>query len=154
MSVPAVSGAINGTLPTIDVAGAGTSASPWNLTLNTDWVDEVANTLGSVGAWANVTFENSWADYHTGTYGFCQYRKVGDMVQVRGLINGGVTNTTAFTLPVGFRPPFTTYGWGAISSATPVVGLVIITAAGLVQPSSAGTIADGFALQFQFSTTS
>jgi hypothetical protein len=38
VSVPAASGAIDGFLPTIDVAGNGTPASPWNLTLNDDWV--------------------------------------------------------------------------------------------------------------------
>jgi hypothetical protein len=37
VSVPAATGAINGHLPTIDVAGNGTTASPWNLTLNDEW---------------------------------------------------------------------------------------------------------------------
>lgn len=37
-SVPAVSGELNGHLPTIDVAGNGTTISPWNLTINDEWV--------------------------------------------------------------------------------------------------------------------
>jgi hypothetical protein len=34
-----------------------------------------------------------------------QYRKVGDMVELRGVIRGGTAGTVAFTLPAGFRPP-------------------------------------------------
>ena len=42
VSVPASSGSIGGALPTIDVNGNGTSASPWNLTLNTQWAGKLA----------------------------------------------------------------------------------------------------------------
>ena len=54
-------------------------------------------------AWTNVTFQNSWANM--GGYQAVQYRKVGDMVQMRGMMGSGTMGQTAFTLPVGFRPP-------------------------------------------------
>jgi len=41
-SVPATTGSINGHLPSIDVSGNGTTAYPWNLTLNDEWAVEVA----------------------------------------------------------------------------------------------------------------
>jgi hypothetical protein len=42
VSVPATSGAINGALPAIDVAGNGAPTSPWNLTLNDEWAAALA----------------------------------------------------------------------------------------------------------------
>lgn len=50
VSVAATSGTINGDLPTIDVAGSGTPGSPWNLTLNDEWADEVANAINGMVA--------------------------------------------------------------------------------------------------------
>lgn len=56
--------------------------------------------------WTAVTFENSWENLG-GFWQTCQYRKVDDMVQLRGACtyNGSIgTATTLFILPVGFRP--------------------------------------------------
>lgn len=53
--------------------------------------------------WTAVTFQNSWIDFGGGLQ-LTQYRKVGDEVQVRGVLAGGTTATVAFTLPSGFRP--------------------------------------------------
>lgn len=69
-------------------------------------VDEV-NRLGTVitpTAWTDVTFQNGWVNYG-GVYAPVQKRKVGDIVYLRGVMKSGLTNNTAFTLPVGFRPP-------------------------------------------------
>ena len=57
------------------------------------------------GAWTAPTFQNSWVNYDGVEP--AQYRKVGDIVELRGLVkNGTVGETTAiFTLPTGFRPP-------------------------------------------------
>ena len=54
--------------------------------------------------WTGVSFQNSWADYGS-PYQTAQYRKVGDEVQLRGLIRNGTQGTSMFTLPAGFRPP-------------------------------------------------
>jgi len=53
--------------------------------------------------WTGVTFQNGWVNY--GGYQAAQYRKIGDIVYLRGVIGNGTG--VAFTLPVGFRPPFT-----------------------------------------------
>lgn len=57
---------------------------------------------GAATAWTAPTFTNSWSTYG-GAFQSPQYRKVGDMVQLRGAMTGGTG--TAFTLPTGFRPP-------------------------------------------------
>ena len=59
----------------------------------------------STTAWTAVTFTNGWANFGTG-YATCQYRKVGDTVQLRGMMKSGTIGLVpAFTLPAGFRPP-------------------------------------------------
>lgn len=56
-------------------------------------------------AWKGVTFAGTWVN--SASWQTVQYRKVGDMVQLRGTCNGGaaVSGSGIFNLPVGFRPP-------------------------------------------------
>jgi hypothetical protein len=60
-------------------------------------------TATAVTAWTNLVLTNGWTN--VGGWGIPQYRKVGDMVQLRGLVSGGAANSSLTTLPVGFRPP-------------------------------------------------
>jgi hypothetical protein len=69
-------------------------------------------------AWTQPTLVNSWADYG-GANAFLAYRKVGDMVQLRGTGKDGTLNTTAFTLPVGYRPT-ASYRFGTADGTTTV----------------------------------
>jgi hypothetical protein len=65
---------------------------------------EVADTLLIPTAWTTPTFINGWVQY--ASYQLVRYRKVGDIVQLQGLINGGSKTAAAmFVLPTGFRPP-------------------------------------------------
>jgi hypothetical protein len=55
--------------------------------------------------WTGVTFLSGWGNLGSG-YQACQYRLVGDQVQLRGVATATSTpGTSIFTLPVGFRPP-------------------------------------------------
>lgn len=72
-----------------------------------------ATSIPITTAWTNATLLNAWVVYNVGT--FVQYRKIGDVVEVRGLVKSGTTGTTIFTLPVGFRPP------GASSAMLPCI---------------------------------
>lgn len=58
------------------------------------------------GDWTAVTLLNSFTAYGS-TWGDPEYRIVGDIVELRGLIrgNGSSGAQTMFTLPTGFRPP-------------------------------------------------
>jgi hypothetical protein len=50
-------------------------------------------------------FENSWVEFEAG-HRLPEYRKdVLGCVELRGIIKGGASATSAFTLPVGYRPP-------------------------------------------------
>jgi hypothetical protein len=53
-SIPANFAEINGASPTIDVAGNGTSLSPWNLTLNDEWAGEVADAVNNRSRWQPI----------------------------------------------------------------------------------------------------
>lgn len=77
----------------------------------TDWGIPVTDEVNRLTAWQlaqvptpwyNVVFANGWGNY-SGM--MTQYRKVGDIVTVRGGIAGGTIPTNAFVLPAGFRPP-------------------------------------------------
>ena len=89
--------------------------------------------------WTPVSaFLNGWVNYGTGsTWPVAAYRKIGDEVQLRGLIRAGPIPASAFTLPVGFRP---TGGIGGASSgyhfpiaSNDAFGLVRVTADGDVR---------------------
>jgi len=54
--------------------------------------------------WNNAALVNSWVAFSAGNPAL-QYRKVGDMVQLRGLLKGGANGATITTLPTGYRPP-------------------------------------------------
>jgi len=56
--------------------------------------------------WIAPTFENGWMSYGAG-YPPAGYRKVGDVVQIQGLVKNGTATSAIFTLPVGYRPPVT-----------------------------------------------
>lgn len=63
-------------------------------------------TATSDSGWIDVTFENSWYDY-AGSWDDVQYRKIGDVVHLKGLARKDSAFTspdTIFTLPEGFRP--------------------------------------------------
>lgn len=81
-------------------------------------------TVGATaGTWTAMPLGNSWANFGGGNQ-VAQYRKLGDMVQLRGAIASGTFNTTITTLPSGFRPPANIWaaagllagtGWGRIN---------------------------------------
>ena len=53
--------------------------------------------------WKYFVYENSWVD-NSSTTNSAQYRKVGDIVELRGTVKDGTLGTAIFTLPVGYRP--------------------------------------------------
>jgi hypothetical protein len=74
-------------------------------------VEDVTGTEAPTGAyyealWTPVTsFLNSWVNYDPAIYEPAAYRKVNDLVYLRGLIkNGSPLDSTAFMLPAGYRP--------------------------------------------------
>jgi len=70
--------------------------------VKSDWAQQISTYVAPT-VWTPVTFQGAWVNYGA-PYQVAQYRKVGDEVQVRGLIKSGASGTVAFTLPAGFRP--------------------------------------------------
>jgi hypothetical protein len=67
--------------------------------------------------WTAPTLLNGWAN-SGGSHQTCQYRLLGDKVELRGRINLGTIGVPIFTLPVGYRPTATT----TLATATVVSG--------------------------------
>jgi hypothetical protein len=59
-------------------------------------------------AWTTLTPINGWTAGTAGS-GLLQYRKIGDLVTLRGQGIGGAHNSVMTVLPAGFRPPTPTF---------------------------------------------
>ena len=66
--------------------------------------------------WQTLTLNTQWNNLG-GNYMIAQYRKIGNHVFLRGLVKNDTSNTsiTIATLPEGFRPQKTMYGFVNIS---------------------------------------
>lgn len=84
--------------------------------------------------WQNPVLLNGWTNYNsdTNTFNYAQYRIDGDgVVWFRGLVKGGATGTTIFTLPVGYRP--TNRQLHGVCTSESVMGRVDVFRDGSVQ---------------------
>ena len=72
------------------------------------YVDDAIVTSHVPVPWLHVAFLNGWHNYDPGTAPPARsvmYRKVGDRVELRGVMAGGGVNMFCLQLPVGYRPP-------------------------------------------------
>jgi hypothetical protein len=99
--------------------------------------------------WTGVTFQGGWYQYPDPQFAPVQYRKIGDIVFLRGLTAGGTPTLPIFTLPAGFRSPYTLHVAFA-SNAAAVYGHVKNN--GEVTPSGGATAWVDLS-SVQFSTT-
>ena len=53
--------------------------------------------------WVSPSLDNSWVKYND-TFGTAQYRRVGNVVEIKGLVKDGDIGKNIFVLPEGFRP--------------------------------------------------
>jgi len=121
------------------------SVPNWGVPI-TDEVNRLTTLTGSnvPTAWTNLPLVNGWSISSPSAY-----RKVGDMVQIRGAIQSGTIagNTILATLPVGFRPTYIHYftqpyyyaGWQngvlAVNSSGNLI-ISIVALAGAPEPLS------------------
>lgn len=122
-STPAVGGEIDGELPSIEVAGDGYGASPWNLTLNDGWAAAVADFVTETQPWidgfgeegtytpptTNLTIGTGGSAQNTARYRFFGGDQTGDigLLQLEGVVTlgtsgAGVTGAIDFNIPSGF----------------------------------------------------
>lgn len=83
--------------------------------------------LSADSGWVNpAPLGSGWTEYVDPTYGATRYRKIGKLVQLRGLVVSSSIANPIFTLPAGFRPslnlifPLSAASWatGAASAGT------------------------------------
>jgi hypothetical protein len=102
--------------------------------------------IGAVGddtGWQSIAglgYSNGWADLGGGTI-TPAYRRQANRVWMRGAMTAGTNAATAFTLPVGARPPATAVlnTAGFTSFASPVGALLLIASTGVVTPTYTGS---------------
>lgn len=110
-------------------------------------LDTVEAAIADSG-WIAPTLLNSWVNFGS-TFDTAAYRKIGEVVYVRGLIKSGTTTsgTTIFTLPSGYRPSATRKAIVIVSGGSSVP--LDIDSAGNVK--AAATLnATATGLDFQF----
>lgn len=104
-----MSGAINGELPSIFVAGSGEPGDPYDLSLNDAWAAEVASLTSQVasstyGAWTSWTPVVTQSSTPTLTNTYSRYARYGRIIHVIcnvAITSSGVANNTiTVTLPV------------------------------------------------------
>lgn len=81
-------------------------------------------------AWIAPTFLNAWVNFGGVTL-VAGYRKIADVVYLRGTIKSGTIAAAAFTLPVGYRPHIQQI---FISDANNLIGRVTVAPNGSVIP--------------------
>lgn len=85
------------------------------------------------GDWINADLTSSWVNFGT-TYAPASYALIQRTVFLRGALTSLGGNTTIFTLPVGYRPPFD--GIFSVASRTTggawSAGLLVIRSTGAV----------------------
>jgi len=131
-------------------ATAGAGAVCTTTDTGTLWVVVAAawTAIGTATPWTQVAFTGTWTNFGGG-YAAAQYRKVGDVVQLRGLCTGS-TAAALGTLPAGFRPAYNVQT--IISSAASFVVLTVTASTGAL--SLTGTIGANVSLEgVQFSTS-
>lgn len=97
------------------------------------WNSTAWKPIGRDSGWNSVVsgvgFQNSWLNFDNNYH--VKYRRVGNMVSLRGLARSGTVNATIFTLPAGYWPSSTANSLEQIFavSANSAFGEVRITTA-------------------------
>lgn len=97
-------------------------------------------TVTAKTAWTDVSFSGSWVNFDPPGAGErrVQYRKIGDVVYLRGVAkNGAAPPSFIFVLPLEFRPPYSWHEFFVQSNVSPAIIQVFGT--GVVQLATGGT---------------
>ena len=92
----------------VTFAPVGTIAATNAQTAIAEVATDAAAALAAATAaapWISLTLTAPW-NHYAGPYGPTYYRKVGDIVYLRGIISGGALGSNVCTLPVGYRPQY------------------------------------------------
>lgn len=118
------------TTPTDRATNYVVSATDWNVL-----EDNETFLYGDTGWTAVALFTNSWTTA-TFTPG---YILLGRIVYLRGAITGGTANTSAFTLPAGYRPSQAAQFICVLNNLSTAMNVAVSTG-GLVTPLTSATV--------------
>lgn len=90
----------------------------------------------NIGATGEPAFTNSWVNFNALDNPASYWRDPFGIVHLRGLIKSGTLTTSAFTLPVGFRP-LVQENFGTVSNSA--FGYATVTNDGKVTPQAGST---------------
>src|SRR4029453_9280226 len=103
------------------------------------WYDTDAVPTVTAVPWIAPTLLNGWTIYQPGSgYSVPGYRKVGDIVYIRGMVTGGTMTSgiAILTLPVGYRIPGGAYFMIAAAGTPTAKRLQVNTSGDLLIPSA------------------
>lgn len=105
-----------------------------------------------VGASGQPAFTNSWVNFDPSatTFERAAFRKIGDIVYIRGLVASGSLANAVFVLPTDCRPPKTLVFQSICSSVATVARLDIDAVGNVLAQSGANGF---FSINCQFSTS-
>jgi hypothetical protein len=91
---------------TVPVEGDVISANAWGAPIS-NAVNSNTSAIAAIQptVWTNLPLINGWVNWGSGVQN-AQYRRIGDIVYIRGGIKGpGTASNVWSSLPAGFRPP-------------------------------------------------
>lgn len=109
------------------------------------------------GGWTVLSYSNNWTDFGSG-FQVGQYRKVGDVVYVRGLLKRSTgtpsVGETVATLPSGFRPPTDITNVAQEAAGVSSFSRIDVTTAGIIKwvTGTAASAASALTLDIVLST--
>lgn len=97
--------------------------------------------LAGGGSWTTATLTNSWVAHADWSGQAPQYRLVGNVVELRGLVEDGTLAAAIFTLPSGYRPMLEeNFVVASVDDdGTFIPGLAVVTTAGVVRVEACST---------------
>lgn len=129
----------------IEAIGVVKRGNKWRFTWQLSPVFTIppwVGTLQTLSIWRAPTLAGAWMNQGSPYLDAGYWKDKDGWVHLRGTIEGDATNTTAFTLPVGYRPPGDAYL--PLTAENVNVGQLFITTAGVVKPLiTAGTWVTG-----------
>ncbi len=110
--------------------------SEWRIISMADALQEQLNILNEIPSWqlvqGGIGFQNSWSDVGGGEPQARFKKENAQFVVLSGTCGGGATNTTAFTLPAGYRPTQLCFYMVPMPGDISKLAIVAVTSAGVV----------------------
>lgn len=84
-------------------------------------------------AWTDLSLTAAWVAYAGGGgyYGGLRYRKVGDMINLQGMVKSGAAGSQIAVLPVGWRPQYSVIT-ACEANAAGTLAMVLIDNVGII----------------------